>query len=478
MKISQDKTNKSQDQQWIRDNLQLVHAEPSIKSTPSFSFDVLMTELQGYKQELVNQIEELRKVQARTEISRSHYLQLYDFAPVGYASLNEEGMIVEINLTGAKLLKLERKYIINQHFTKFVTDGFQNEWERQCLIAKEIPLKHCFELPIRQVDGNILYAHFDCIYNESIVTPSTFHVVFTDITERKKAEEALRIAAVTFEMQDGIIVADSNKVIQRVNKAFSRITGYHSREVVGFKPSFLRSGLHDRAFYRDLWATVARNGFWEGEIWNKRKDGELFPAWQTITAVMGEDKTISHYVGAFNDITVQKQAEKVLLDARDQLAIQVVNTQEELEQIKQETAEINTALNVILRHRELDKTEAQNAFSHEVEATVIPLLKKLKGVSNGRIQSNRLIGILESSLQHLVDTYGRGTKQISIYQKLTPIETRVASMIRQGLPTKTIAATMNISAGTVEIHRKHIRKKLGLDGKANNLHSYLVSLSD
>ena len=233
-----------------------------------------------------------------------------------------------------------------------------------------------------------------------------------DITERKQTEEALRIAAAAFETQDGIIVTDARGVILRLNRAFSHITGYCAEEVIGVTPSFLRSGLHDEDFYQTMWLSVAHEGYWHGEIWDKRKNGEIFPLWLTLTAVTDAEGEITHYVGSFTDITVQKQAEKVLLEARQRLENQVATTKEELEKRKEETTEINAALKVLLKHREMDKSEAQSALLCEVEGTIMPFLKKLKGASTGRRQSTRLISILETNLQHLVDSYGSATTSI------------------------------------------------------------------
>ena len=299
-----------------------------------------------------------------------------------------------------------------------------------------------------------------------------------EITERKQAEEALRIAAVAFETQDGIIVTDARGVILRLNKAFSHITGYSAEEVIGVTPSFLCSGLHGEDFYQTMWVSVAREGYWHGEIWDKRKNGEIFPLWLTLTAVTDAEGEITHYVGSFTDITVQKQAEKVLLEARQRLENQVATTKEELEKRKEETTEINAALKVLLKHRETDKSDAQSALLCEVEETIMPFLKKLKGASTGRRQTTRLISILETNLQHLVESYGSATTLSAALHQLTPVEIQVASLLRQGLSTKVIAMTLNISPGTVGIHRKHIRKKLGLDGKAANLYSYLKSLTE
>ena len=180
----------------------------------------------------------------------------------------------------------------------------------------------------------------------------------------------------------------------------------------------------------------------------------------------------------FSVISVQKKAEKVLQDNRQHLEDTVATSKQELIKNKDEIKEMNTTLNVLLKHQESGKIDDQMTLSHEVEDTILPFLKNLKGVSAGRRQTIRLINILETNLQHLVDSYGHSSDLAAAYNQLTPVETQVASMVRQGLATKSIAATLNISSGTVDIHRKHIRKKLGLSGKAINLQSYLRSLTD
>ncbi|MDD5580492.1 MAG: LuxR C-terminal-related transcriptional regulator [Methylobacter sp.] len=155
----------------------------------------------------------------------------------------------------------------------------------------------------------------------------------------------------------------------------------------------------------------------------------------------------------------------------------MITTIEELEKTKGETAEVNTALDVMLKRRITEKTNAQLVLSREVESTILPFLKKLKGASAGCLQSTQPIEIIEANLQHLIIDYGQADNLPAAYQKLSPVEVLVASMVRQGLPTKVIAATLNISSGTVCIHHKHIRKKLNLDGKSSNLHSYLAALA-
>jgi len=131
-----------------------------------------------------------------------------------------------------------------------------------------------------------------------------------DITERKLAEQDLRIAAAAFETRDGMIVTDLDSVILRVNLAFTRLTGYSAEEAVGKTPVILRSGRQDKEFYRQMWVVLLRDRYWEGEIWNRRKNGEIFPEWLTITAVPGPDGRVANYVAIFTDITERKAAEE------------------------------------------------------------------------------------------------------------------------------------------------------------------------
>jgi diguanylate cyclase (GGDEF)-like protein/PAS domain S-box-containing protein len=133
---------------------------------------------------------------------------------------------------------------------------------------------------------------------------------FMDITERKKAEDELRIAAVTFETHDAIVITDVNANIVRVNQAFTDVTGYTQDEVLGKNPRIMNSGRQERTFYIEMWQQLLHTGSWAGEIWDKRKNGQIYPKWMTITAVRNERRETTHYVAIFSDITARKQAEE------------------------------------------------------------------------------------------------------------------------------------------------------------------------
>ncbi len=104
----------------------------------------------------------------------------------------------------------------------------------------------------------------------------------------------------------GLMITNREGIIQSVNPAFTKVTGYEMEEVIGKKPNILQSGKHNRAFYQTLWSEVKTNGYWQGEIWNKRKNGEIYPEWLTITKISNEAGEIKYYVGQFNDISKEK----------------------------------------------------------------------------------------------------------------------------------------------------------------------------
>jgi diguanylate cyclase (GGDEF)-like protein/PAS domain S-box-containing protein len=131
----------------------------------------------------------------------------------------------------------------------------------------------------------------------------------TDINDIKCAEIDLRIAATAFDSHEGMIVADVDGTMLRVNNAFTKITGYTAEEVIGKNSRILQSGRHDAKFYAAMWESINSTGTWEGEILNRRKSGEIYPERLTITAVRSEAGVVTNYVGTFSDITRSKAAE-------------------------------------------------------------------------------------------------------------------------------------------------------------------------
>ncbi len=129
------------------------------------------------------------------------------------------------------------------------------------------------------------------------------------LAERDLAELDLHIAATAFESQEGMLITDADSNILRVNSAFSKITGYSSEEVIGKNPRMFSSGRQDQEFFKTMWDRINADGTWEGEIWNRRKNGEVFPEYITIAAVKDHCGNVTNYVGALSDITLRKSAE-------------------------------------------------------------------------------------------------------------------------------------------------------------------------
>ncbi|MDM8565977.1 PAS domain S-box protein [Candidatus Halobeggiatoa sp. HSG11] len=134
-----------------------------------------------------------------------------------------------------------------------------------------------------------------------------------DITARKQAEENQRLAVTVFETTtEGIIVTDANNNIIMVNPAFTLITGYKKEEVIGKTPDILRSGDHTSRFYQDMWNSLKKIDKWQGELWNRRKNGEVYIEWLSISTIRNTNNEITQYVAIFDDITERKQAEELI----------------------------------------------------------------------------------------------------------------------------------------------------------------------
>jgi diguanylate cyclase (GGDEF)-like protein/PAS domain S-box-containing protein len=134
--------------------------------------------------------------------------------------------------------------------------------------------------------------------------------IVRDIAERRRTEERLRLGATVFDsLREGIIVTDARGRIESVNRAFTAITGYPAQEVVGRSSRLLRSDRHDPAFYRTIAAALQGAGYWQGEMWNRRRNGETFPAWQTISAIRDPAGQRSGFLSVFSDLSEHKSAE-------------------------------------------------------------------------------------------------------------------------------------------------------------------------
>ena len=134
-----------------------------------------------------------------------------------------------------------------------------------------------------------------------------------DLSAQKKKEAKLELASQVIESTpEGVMITSPDNTIVDVNPAFTKTTGYCRDEVIGQKPSFLSSGRHEKAFYQKMWASIEAEGFWQGEVWNRRKNGEIFPEWMHISSIRGADDRVVQYAAIFSDIGNQEHLKKEL----------------------------------------------------------------------------------------------------------------------------------------------------------------------
>lgn len=215
--------------------------------------------------------------------------------------------------------------------------------------------------------------------------------------ERQQAEAELQLAAQAFETREAIFITDADARILRVNRAFSAITGYEEAEVIGKTPRLLKSGRQGADFYRDMWQRLLSEGHWEGEIENRRKDGEIFPEWLSITAVRDSEGRVTHYVSHFLDISEQKRNEEALREARAR-AEQASEAKSRF--LATMSHEIRTPLNAIINMNELLLESALDGEQRQYAETASEAGRNLLAIVNSVLDFSKIeAGRLEVRLQ-------------------------------------------------------------------------------
>ncbi|NHQ87710.1 EAL domain-containing protein [Iodobacter sp. HSC-16F04] len=240
--------------------------------------------------------ENVSDVAWRQDINNNYtYISPADEILRGYPSHEVVGLHIFEHLTpeGIAFIKQKRKQRLQEENRGIQTGPYTLEIQQRCkdgrLIWTEI-----LSTPERDAQGQI----------------TGYYGITRDITQRKQDEAELRIAAIAFQSQEGMFVTDVDWHILRVNHAFTTITGYSPQDALGQTPIMLTSLRHKAAFYSGMTHHIRQKGTWQGEIWNKRKNGEIFPAWLILTEVKAENGEVTHYVATLTDITSRKAAEE------------------------------------------------------------------------------------------------------------------------------------------------------------------------
>ncbi|MGZ5052119.1 MAG: EAL domain-containing protein [Methylobacter sp.] len=280
------------------------------------AFNLLMSRIQQRESEILQLNRNLEiKIQQRTqdlEESR-HILALSLQASNQWVwdwNIRDRVLKLDADLVGLCSLLPPETITIDWFNAQIHPDDLPRIKQAQSTLLCDQQLNCRVEFRLRTANGNYRWIHSQgqIIERDSQGNPVRMIGTQTDITERKQAELELQISAVAFESQEGIMVTDADNNILRVNHAFSQITGYSAEEVINQNPRILKSGLQDHTFYEAMWKSIKLTGNWEGQIWNRRKNGDIYPELITITAVKNSDNIVTNYVAVFNDITLTQAA--------------------------------------------------------------------------------------------------------------------------------------------------------------------------
>jgi diguanylate cyclase (GGDEF)-like protein/PAS domain S-box-containing protein len=278
---------------WIRDSVSLIEQGSS-------------TVLRG----LMIDISETKLTEEALRLSEEKFAKAFHASPDGLLLAREaDGMLLEVNegfsrLSGYPLQALTAQSSLDLGIWVDLNDRARliDRLHREGSVEE-------FSCLVRRADGEIRLCELAA---SSLLFggDACMLLMARDITERHLMQEKLLLAATVFESTaEGVLITDTRQRITAVNRAFSQITGYSEAEALGQTPRLLASGRHDHGFFIDMWHRLAADGHWQGEICNRRKSGEVYPSWLTISSVRNADDVISHFVAVFADISSLKQAE-------------------------------------------------------------------------------------------------------------------------------------------------------------------------
>ncbi|MFC3914224.1 PAS domain S-box protein [Pseudaeromonas sharmana] len=263
-----------------------------------------------------------KQVELALRDSEERYRALHDSLPLGCVLLDTQLSILAVNQEACRIFTLTTDELIGQ-------DLLHAGWQRlradgQPLLMSDHPVRRCIDsgqpvrdaiMGVRQPATAVVWLRVNCqpLLHPGAERPHAVIATLQDITAERQQQQALQLAASVFTAaREAILITDVQGQIVQVNQAFSEMTGYSSAEVVGANPRLLKSGHQDSAFYQVFWQALLTVGHWSGELWNRRKNGDIFAEQVTISAVYGEGGDICHFVCLGTDISERKQYQRQL----------------------------------------------------------------------------------------------------------------------------------------------------------------------
>jgi len=242
--------------------------------------------------------------------SEEKYRTLIDASPYCIHQIDAEGSLISMNKSGLQMISVDNEAsIVGIPYLSSVSE--QDREQVSKLLADALNGKYN-EFEFYSTDGKYFHSNFVPIRGESGKVDRVLGIT-QDFTERKQAEEKLLLSSRVFsDTHEGITITDANMSILDVNPAFCEITGYSRKEVLGKNPKMLSSGKQSPEFFEEMWQQIQDNGHWQGEVWNRKKSGEIYAELLTISVLKDDNDNIVNYVGVFTDITSSKRQQEQL----------------------------------------------------------------------------------------------------------------------------------------------------------------------
>jgi diguanylate cyclase (GGDEF)-like protein/PAS domain S-box-containing protein len=313
---------------------------------------------------------ELRRMDESLRESEAKYRELFDNAIDYLYSTDANGIFTSVNKSLFNRLGYSREEIVGAHIGLILSP--ENLAIAQQMTARKLAGEAAstqYEMEILSKSGEIISVELSSrlIYQDG--KPVGVQGTGRDITERKRAEQEQRLAALVFQScNEAMMITDADNLIITVNNAFTRITGYLPEEVIGKNPKILNSGRQDQAFYEQMWHTIKTTGQWQGELWNKRKNGEIFAEWLSINTVRNARGFVHRRVALFSDITQKKESdEEIWRHANFDSLTQLPNRRLFRYRLEQEIRKSNRAgLPLALMFIDLDRfKEVNDTLGHD-----------------------------------------------------------------------------------------------------------------
>lgn len=373
--------------------------------------------------------DELRRLRSELESARAGYASLYDRAPVGYLDVSKHGVILTSNLTAAAMLGAPRESLPGRPVSTFVATEHHAACELRRIDLLDRGESSAFDLPMLRADGSPFLGRLAASAAVDGSGAKVCRLTLFDITDLRRTEADLRRLARAVEQSPAsIVITDRAGNIEYVNAFFEQTTGYTRAEIMGRNPRLLKSGLTPQKTYEELWRTISAGGEWRGEMCNRRRNGDLYWEFASVSGLKDEDGEVRHYIAVKEDITGRRRAEdalKVTLHEKEGLL------RETHHRVKNNLALITSLMRLEAgRSRFTETKSALSGMQARIQSVLVLNETLYRTESYTRVQ---LADYLRQIATHLFQAQGSVGGTVRLAHDLEPVEADTAQAIPCGL---------------------------------------------